>query len=81
MGAVDLVDGRRVHLYKHEDTRRYLRLDEHGHALQVIGDDYVQYVSPEDAIVALELPAADVDGGEDNLAVLNVFVAVPKLVP
>lgn len=81
MGAVDLVDGRRVHQYKHDETRRYLRLDEHGHALHVIGSDYVQYMSPEDAIAALELPAADEDGGENNLAVLNVFVAGPKLVP
>jgi len=30
MGAVDLVDGRRLHLYKHTDTRRYLRLDSEG---------------------------------------------------
>ena len=27
MGAVDLVDGGRLHLYEHTDTRRYLRLD------------------------------------------------------
>jgi hypothetical protein len=27
MGPVDLVDGRRLHLYKHTDTRSYLRLD------------------------------------------------------
>lgn len=81
MGAVDLVDGRRIHQYKHEQTRRYLRLDEQGHAVQLIGDDYVRHASPDDAIADLELPAAAEDRAEHNLAVLNVLASGPRLVP
>lgn len=32
MHEVELRDGRRVHAYKHRDTRRYIHLDEQGNA-------------------------------------------------
>ena len=49
MGAVDLIDGRRLHLYKHTDTRRYLRLDAEGHAYALAADDYQIHDMPSDA--------------------------------
>ena len=81
MGAADLVDGRRVHQYKHQDTRRYLRLDESGLAFRLVGDDYLQHASPGDAIADLELPVPVDDGAEHNLPVLKVLVSGPRLVP
>lgn len=81
MGAADLVDGRRVHHYKHQGTRRYLRIDEHGHAYRLAGDDYVPHASPGDAIADLELPVPVNDGAEHKLPVLNVLVSGPRLVP
>ncbi len=53
MGAADLVDGRRVHQYEHRDTRRNPRIDEHGHAYCLVGDDYVPHASSGDAIADL----------------------------
>jgi hypothetical protein len=54
MGAVDLVDGRRLHLYKHTDTRRYLRLDADGHAYALAAGDYRLHATPGDAIDDLD---------------------------
>lgn len=36
MGAAEFADGRIVHSYKHIDTRRYLHLDDGGHAYRYL---------------------------------------------
>ena len=57
MGAAEFNDGRTVHSYKHVDTRRYLHLDESGHAYQyrprADGGHYVAHSEPRRAIDAL----------------------------
>ena len=57
MGAAEFADGRSVHSYKHIDTRRYLHLDEAGHAYQykprANGGHYVTHSEPGRAIEAL----------------------------
>ena len=60
MGAAEFNDGRTVHSYKHVDTRRYLHLDESGHAYRFLaradGGQYRLLVDPRQAIAtALEL--------------------------
>ena len=54
MGAATFEDGRVVHSYKHIDTRRYLHLDEQGHAYRFLataeGDRYVSLTEPQTAI-------------------------------
>ena len=81
MGAVDLVDGRRLHLYKNAMTRRYLRLDSHGHAYSHIDGDYRIHCSPADAIDDLRPlgPVNDPAFGEHS--VTDTFVGVETLVP
>lgn len=66
MGAIDLADGRRLHLYKHAVTRRYLRLDTHGHAYTHGDDGYRIHGSPADAIAALGLAGPVNDPGPTN---------------
>ena len=54
MGAAEFNDGRIVHSYKHVDTRRYLHLDDSGHANQYLskaeGGRYVSLPDPRQAI-------------------------------
>ena len=54
MGAAEFNDGRTVHSYKHIDTRRYLHLDESGHAYRyrpcVEGGRYHPWPAPRDAL-------------------------------
>ena len=54
MGAADFADGRTVHSYKHIDNRRYLQLDDSGHAYRFLsraeGGRYVPCGDPRDAI-------------------------------
>ena len=54
MGAAEFNDGRTVHSYKHVDTRRYLHLDQSGHAYQykprADGGHYVPCRDPREAI-------------------------------
>ena len=81
MGAVDLVDGRRLHLYKHTDTRRYLRLDSEGHAYALAAGDYRIHDTPGDAIDDLRLPGPLHDSAFEQLSVINTFVGGQSLVP
>jgi hypothetical protein len=81
MGAVDLADGRRLHLYKHTDTRRYLRLDSEGHACALVAGDYQLHATPVDAIDDLRLPGLFDDPTFDQLSVINTFVGGQSLVP
>ena len=81
MGAVDLVDGRRLHLYKHTDTRRYLRLDAEGHAYALAAGDYRIHDTPGDAIDDLRLPGPFDDPTFDQLSVIKTFVGDTSLVP
>ena len=54
MGAAEFNDGRTIHSYKHVDTRRYLHLDESGHAYRYLsraeGGRYVPLPDPRQAI-------------------------------
>lgn len=54
MGAATFADGRVVHAYKHCDTRRYLHLDEAGHAYRyqatANGGRYLSMETPAAAI-------------------------------
>ncbi len=54
MGAAEFTDGRVVHSYKHIDTRRYLHLDDGGHAYRYIssaeGGRYALWPDPRHAI-------------------------------
>ena len=54
MGAAEFEDGRTVHSYKHVDTRRYLHLDESGHAYRFLsraeGGRYLLVTDPRSAI-------------------------------
>ena len=54
MGAAEFHDGRVVHSYKPVDTRRYLHLDESGHAYQyrsrADGGRYAPHRDPREAI-------------------------------
>ena len=54
MGAAEFNDGRTVHSYKHIDTRRYLHLDQSGHAYRFLsraeGGRYVPLTDPRQAI-------------------------------
>ena len=81
MGAVDLVDGRRLHLYKHADTRRYLRLDGEGHAYALVAGDYRLHPARAYAINDLRLPGPIADPAFDQLSVINTFVGGQSLVP
>ena len=62
MGAAEFNDGRTVHSYKHGDTRRYLHLDDSGHAYRYLpradGGRYVAYPEPRRAIEALSVEAS-----------------------
>ena len=57
MGAAEFNDGRTVHSYKHIDTRRYLHLDDSGHAYRYLtraeGGRYETWPEPRQAIDAL----------------------------
>lgn len=57
MGAAMFEDGRVVHSYKHIDTRRYLHLDEQGHAYRyramADGGRYQLLAAPVEAISPL----------------------------
>jgi len=55
MGLVELANGSMIHLYKHVDTRNYLRLDTSGHAYRDQDGDYVSCESPLEAIVGVHL--------------------------
>lgn len=60
MGAAEFADGRVVHSYKHIDTRRYLHLDDGGHAYRYIssaeGGRYALWPDPRYAVrYALDL--------------------------
>ena len=81
MGAVDLVDGRRLHLYKHTDTRRYLRLDPEGHSYALADGDYRIHDTPSDAVDDLRLRGPFDDPMFDHLSVINTFVGGKSLVP
>ena len=81
MGAVDLVDGRRLHLCKHTDTRRHLRLDAEGHAYALAAGDYRIHGIPGDAIDDLRLHRQFDDPTYDQLSVINTFVGGKSLVP
>jgi hypothetical protein len=54
MGAAKFNDGRTVHSYKHLDTRRYLHLDDSGHAYRYLaraeGSRYVPWPDPITAL-------------------------------
>ena len=54
MGAAEFHDGRTVHSYKYVDTRRYLHLDNSGHAYRFLsraeGGRYVPFEDPRQAI-------------------------------
>lgn len=55
MGAAEFNDGRTVHSYKHIDTRRYLHLDEAGHAYRFLARaDGGQYRPLADPLEALD---------------------------
>jgi hypothetical protein len=81
MGAVDLIDGRRLHPYKHTDTRRYLRLDADGHAYALVAGDYRIHETPGDAIDELRLRRQFDDPTFDQLSVINTFVGGKSVVP
>ena len=54
MGAAEFQDGRTVHSYKHVDTRRYLHLDDSGHAYRYLaraeGSRYIPWPDPRQAL-------------------------------
>ena len=54
MSAAEFSDGRAVHSYKHSDIRRYLHLDDSGHAYRYVpraeGGRYIPCADPRDAI-------------------------------
>ena len=54
IGAAEFHNGRTIHSYKHIDTRRYLHLDDAGHAYRFLsraeGGRYVPCGDPRDAI-------------------------------
>ena len=81
MGTIDLIDGRRLHLYKHAETRRYLRLDRDGHAYALFAGDYRLHAAPADAIDDRRLPGPVDDPTIDQLSVINTFVGGNSLVP
>lgn len=81
MGAVELVDGRRLHLYKNAMTRRYVRLDSHGHAYAHVDGEYRIHYCPADAIDDLGLlgPISGAAIGQDSVA--GTFLGGDTLVP
>ena len=81
MGAIDLIDGRRLYPYKHTDTWRYLRLNREGHAYALFAGDYRLDAAPADAIDDLRLPGLVDDPTIDQLSVSNAFVGGNSLVP
>lgn len=81
MGAVELVDGRRLHLYKNAMTRRYLRLDSHGHAYSHIDGEYQIHDSPADAIDDLRLPGPNSGPSTGQHSVTGTFAGGDTLVP
>lgn len=81
MGAVELVDGRRLHLYKNAMTRRYLRLDSHGHAYSHIDGEYRIHHFPADAIDDLRLPGPINGPLIGKHSVTGTFVGGDTLVP
>jgi hypothetical protein len=95
MGAVELMDGRRLHLYKNAMTRRYLRLDSHGHAYSHIDGEYrihghaYSHIdgeyrihhSPADAIDDLRLPGPINGPSTGQHSVTGTFVGGDTLVP
>ena len=81
MGAVELVDGRRLHLYKNTMTRRYVRLDSSGHTYAHVDGEYRIHHSPADAIDDLRL-AGPINGpsiGQDSAT--GTFVGGDTLLP
>ncbi|MEP7115325.1 MAG: hypothetical protein ABI862_18830 [Ilumatobacteraceae bacterium] len=56
MGQGELDDGTRLHLYKHCDTRRYLNLDEAGHAWRYDHRGYVPFERPDRAVTWVTAP-------------------------
>jgi hypothetical protein len=68
-------------LYKHTDTRRYLRLDAEGHAYALAAGDYRIHDTPGDAIEDIRLPGSFDDPTFDQLSVVNTFVGGQSLVP
>ncbi len=81
MGAVELVDGRRLHLYKNAMTRRYLRLDSHGHTYAHVDGEYRIHHSPADAIDDLHLPGPNSRPSIGQDSVTGTFVGGGTLVP
>lgn len=72
MGAVQDATGLTIHLYKHRDTRRYLNLDDGGHAYAYryreddlhggeVGGRYQRYRTLADALDAADLWLFDVE--------------------
>lgn len=55
MCVVELANGAVVHLYKHVDTRSYLRLDIAGHAYRALEGDCMDFESSLEAIVGVHL--------------------------
>ena len=81
MGAVELVDGRRLHLYKNAMTRRYLRLDSRGHAYSHVDGEYRIHHSPADAIDDLRPPGPINGPSTGQHSVTGTFVGGDTLVP
>ena len=65
MGVVELANGAEVHVYKHVDTRSYLRLDNAGHAYRDREGDFVVCETPLEAVVGVRLQSEPrTPGGE-----------------
>jgi len=62
MCEVELVDGTRVHVYKHSSTRRSLHLDEDGRAFVYLGDKQYREIDPE---IIIDLVLNDFEPDDD----------------
>jgi hypothetical protein len=52
----ETIDGRRIHAYKHIDTRRYLWLDDAGHAIDGDGSDHRNAFDPVAHVLRMDEP-------------------------
>jgi len=71
----------RLHLYKNATTRRYLRLDSHGHAYSHVDGEYRIHHSPADAIDDLRPPGPINGPSIGQHSVTGTFVGGDTLVP